>query len=73
MVPKILLRLIKIYQNHISPFFPPTCRFSPSCSRYFEGSIRKYGLKKGVWKGLIRILKCNPLHPGGYDPVEREN
>lgn len=65
---KLLVNLIKIYQK-ISVLFPRTCRFYPTCSEYTKLSIEKYGILKGLWHGLKRIIKCHPLHPGGYDPI----
>ncbi|MCK4397115.1 MAG: membrane protein insertion efficiency factor YidD [Candidatus Cloacimonadota bacterium] len=66
----IVILFIKTYKQCISPIFPKTCRFYPSCSTYCLTAIEKYGLIRGVFKGLLRILRCNPLYPGGYDPVE---
>ena len=66
---KILVFVIKIYRK-VKYFFPvTTCRFCPSCSEYMQDSIVKYGIWKGFGKGCCRILRCNPWHPGGYDPV----
>ena len=53
----------------ISPLFPPTCRFYPTCSTYFIQALKKYGPIKGTYLGVKRILKCHPGHPGGYDPL----
>jgi putative membrane protein insertion efficiency factor len=66
---KILLFVIKLYQKFISPLKPPTCRFYPSCSLYFYQAVLKFGISKGMWLGIKRILRCNPLNKGGYDPV----
>jgi putative membrane protein insertion efficiency factor len=60
--------LIRIYQWTLSPLLGPACRFEPSCSRYMEMSLRKYGLYRGLARGIRRLLKCHPWHPGGYDP-----
>ncbi len=65
----ILLFLIKFYRKYISPGFPPTCRFSPTCSAYALESVTKYGAIKGSYLSVRRILKCHPFHKGGYDPV----
>jgi len=65
----VLILLIRIYQKIVSPFFPPQCRFYPTCSSYFIQALEKYGFFKGSVLGIKRILKCNPFHPGGYDPV----
>lgn len=66
---KLALLLIRFYQKFISPLFPPTCRFYPSCSEYTYQAIARYGLFKGGWLGIKRISRCHPWNPGGYDPV----
>lgn len=66
---KIMIALIRGYQIFISPLFPPTCRFYPTCSTYFIQALKKYGPIKGTYLGVKRILKCHPGHPGGYDPL----
>ncbi len=66
---RVALALIKFYQKAISPGLPHSCRFVPSCSEYAYRAIEKYGLWKGAWMGIRRLCRCNPLHPGGYDPV----
>ena len=66
---KILVTLIKFYQKAISPVFPHTCRFYPTCSNYSIEAIEKYGIFKGGLMSIWRILRCNPFNPGGYDPV----
>ena len=65
---KICLKLISIYR-FFSKFTPSTCRFYPTCSKYTYDAIKKYGVLKGCFLGLKRILKCHPFHPGGYDPL----
>ncbi|MGD9033713.1 MAG: membrane protein insertion efficiency factor YidD [Desulfobacteraceae bacterium] len=64
------ISLIDIYRKVISPFTSPSCRFYPSCSAYARLAFEKYGIWKGGGKSLIRLCKCHPFHPGGYDPVE---
>lgn len=64
----VLIGLVKIYQFTLSPIIGRQCRFSPSCSNYFIGAVRKYGAVRGAWRGLLRICRCHPFHPGGYDP-----
>ena len=66
---KFVLFLIKIYQK-ISSLTPPRCRFYPTCSEYTKQAIEKYGAFKGCIKGFKRILRCNPLCKGGYDPLK---
>lgn len=61
--------MIKFYRKFISPVKPATCRFYPTCSQYALESLEKYGIIMGTCKAVIRILKCHPFHPGGYDPV----
>jgi hypothetical protein len=63
------LFLIKVYQVAISPLFPPTCRFYPTCSAYSYEAIFKYGPLKGGWLAVRRIVRCHPRNPGGFDPV----
>ena len=64
-----LLLLIKGYRNFISPLFPPSCRFQPTCSQYALEAIASHGSIRGSWLAVRRILRCHPFHPGGYDPV----
>ena len=66
-VPFILL--IKIYQLLISPLFPSSCRYNPTCSHYTMEALKKYGLLKGGWLGIKRISRCHPWGGSGYDPV----
>lgn len=66
----ILLFLIRAYQKLVSPALPSnTCRFYPSCSHYGYQAVYKYGLIKGFFMAVWRVLRCNPFNPGGYDPV----
>lgn len=65
---KFLLFLINEYQK-ISRLTPSRCRFYPTCSQYTKEAIIKYGVLKGVYLGLKRIVRCHPLNEGGYDPV----
>ena len=66
---KILITAIYGYQRCISPLFPPSCRFTPSCSHYAVEALRRFGAIKGSWLTTQRLLKCHPLNPGGEDPV----
>lgn len=65
----ILILPIKFYQKCISPFTPPMCRFTPTCSHYAVEAIRKHGPFKGFWLALKRIMRCHPWGGSGYDPV----
>jgi hypothetical protein len=66
-----LIFIIRLYQACVSPFFfAPCCRFSPSCSQYAIDAIQLHGPVKGAYQGIKRVLRCHPLHPGGYDPVK---
>jgi hypothetical protein len=68
-VERVVLACIRFYQRIISPALPPSCRYTPSCSEYTYQAVIKYGVLRGGWLGLIRLLRCHPFHPGGYDPV----
>jgi len=65
---QVLIAVVRFYQLFISPFLGRNCRFHPSCSNYFIQAVEKYGPLRGVWKGTMRILRCHPFHPGGFDP-----
>jgi len=66
---KFFLFLIKIYQTSISPYQYPSCRFTPTCSNYSKEAFLNYNFFKALLLTVKRILKCNPFHPGGYDPL----
>jgi putative membrane protein insertion efficiency factor len=65
----IILNVIRMYQNWISPGLPNSCRFYPTCSEYAIQAIEKQGIMRGWLSASKRMLKCHPFHPGGYDPV----
>jgi putative membrane protein insertion efficiency factor len=64
----ILIGGVRLYQIFLSPFLGRQCRFTPSCSNYFILAVRKYGPLSGSLRGIWRICRCNPFHPGGEDP-----
>jgi putative membrane protein insertion efficiency factor len=66
---KSLVGLIRLYQILISPFLNPCCRFFPTCSDYAILAIERHGPFRGLLMAGMRLLRCHPLHPGGYDPV----
>jgi len=63
------LVLIRFYQRWISPYTPPSCRFYPSCSEYAAQAVERYGLVRGGWLAMRRLVRCHPFRPGGHDPV----
>ncbi|MCK8606954.1 membrane protein insertion efficiency factor YidD [Apilactobacillus ozensis] len=65
----ILILLVNFYKKFISPLFPPTCRYYPSCSTYMITALQKHGVILGLIMGISRIIRCNPFIQGGYDPV----
>lgn len=69
MLRRLLTAPIRWYQRVISPLTPPSCRYSPSCSQYAIEAVERRGVVRGVLLALWRILRCNPLFPGGHDPV----
>ena len=69
LISAIMLLFITFYRKVISPFFPPRCRFIPSCSSYGYEAVVKHGPWKGGWLTIKRISKCHPLTPCGCDPV----
>jgi uncharacterized protein len=66
-----MILILKVYKVVISPLFPPSCRYYPSCSKYAAEALKKHGLIKGSYLSVRRVLRCNPFFPGGYDPVPR--
>ncbi len=57
------------YKRFVSPLLPPACRFQPTCSEYAREAILRHGLPQGAWLAVLRLSRCHPFHPGGFDPV----
>jgi putative membrane protein insertion efficiency factor len=69
-VKKIIIFMIKVYRKYISPLKRyPSCIYTPTCSLYALEALEKYGVIKGTYLAVRRILRCHPFHKGGYDPV----
>lgn len=67
---RLFLAMIRFYRKHISPYTPPACRFTPTCSEYAYQAITKYGACKGGWLAAKRLCRCHPFYKGDiYDPV----
>lgn len=69
----LLLGIIRGYQKFISPIKPPSCRFYPTCSHYGMEAVQRFGAIKGGYLTIKRILKCQPFHSGGFDPVPEKH
>lgn len=63
-----LVAAVVVYQKTLSPLLGRHCRFQPSCSTYFREAVEKYGALRGALRGIARISRCHPFHPGGHDP-----
>nr|WP_277995854.1 membrane protein insertion efficiency factor YidD [Thermanaeromonas toyohensis] len=61
--------MIRLYQRFFSPWWGPRCRFYPTCSNYALEALGRYGILRGGWLTIRRLMKCHPWYPGGYDPV----
>jgi uncharacterized protein len=68
-VARGVIFVIQLYRHTISPLRLPTCRFTPTCSQYAVDALTEYGLIKGGWLAVVRLLKCGPWHRGGWDPI----
>ena len=66
---RVVLGGLSLYKRFISPALPPSCRYVPTCSQYAYEAVAKYGVLRGGWMGVRRLLRCHPFTPGGYDPV----
>jgi putative membrane protein insertion efficiency factor len=68
MLARLIIWLVKLYQRAISPLLGPVCRFEPSCSRYAVACLEIHGAARGGLLSIVRLCKCHPFHPGGFDP-----
>jgi putative membrane protein insertion efficiency factor len=68
-IRELILAILRFYKRWISPLLPSACRFHPTCSEYAMDAIQRYGVLRGMWLGVLRLLKCHPFHKGGFDPV----
>jgi hypothetical protein len=66
---KVVIAALSFYKRFLSPFVPSACRYRPTCSEYMLEAVEKYGVRRGVWMGMLRLLRCHPFHQGGFDPV----
>jgi len=66
---KIVIGALRLYKRWLSPLLPSACRFHPTCSDYMMQAVDKRGVIVGISHGVWRLLRCHPLHPGGFDPV----
>ena len=64
------LKTLQVYKAVVSPWLPPACRFTPTCSEYASEAIQEYGLLRGITRAAARLLRCHPLHRGGFDPLK---
>ncbi|HUM04879.1 MAG TPA: membrane protein insertion efficiency factor YidD [Terriglobales bacterium] len=67
----LALWMLRLYKRWISPAFPPSCRYVPTCSEYAMEAVERFGVLRGVWMAAARLLRCHPFVKGGYDPVVR--
>ena len=66
---RAVIFVIQLYRHTVSPLRLPTCRFTPTCSQYAVEALSEYGVVKGGWLAVVRLLKCGPWHKGGWDPI----
>jgi uncharacterized protein len=66
---KVVIATLGFYKRFLSPLLPSACRYRPTCSEYMIEAVDKYGAGRGVWMGILRLLRCHPFREGGFDPV----
>ncbi|MFZ0684559.1 MAG: membrane protein insertion efficiency factor YidD [Terriglobales bacterium] len=69
----VALRLLGLYKRWISPAFPPSCRYTPTCSEYAMEAVDRYGVARGAWMAAWRVLRCHPFAKGGLDAVPQNS
>jgi putative membrane protein insertion efficiency factor len=67
---ELVIQVLRFYKRWLSPMLPSACRFYPTCSEYMMQAVERHGVIRGVAKGIWRLLRCHPLHEGGFDPVK---
>jgi len=70
MIKSVIIKAIDFYRNYLSILKLPTCKYHPTCSHYTKEAVERYGVIKGLFMGLCRILRCHPFSAGGYDPLD---
>ncbi|MEP7363536.1 MAG: membrane protein insertion efficiency factor YidD [Acidobacteriota bacterium] len=65
----LVVALLRLYKQWLSPYLPNACRFHPTCSVYMAEAVNRHGVARGVWLGLRRLSRCHPFQEGGFDPV----
>jgi uncharacterized protein len=68
-----VLQLLRAYKWAISPLLPPSCRYVPTCSEYAMEAVERYGVLRGSFMAMLRLLRCHPFAHGGYDPVLKQS
>ncbi len=66
---RFMVSAIGVYRHMVSPFRPPSCRFTPTCSQYAVEALTEFGALRGIWLSVVRLAKCGPWHSGGWDPI----
>ena len=66
---KVVIATLGFYKRFLSPMLPSACRYRPTCSEYMTEAVDKYGVRRGLWMGTLRLMRCHPFHEGGFDPV----
>jgi len=69
-VKNLILYILRLYKRFVSPFLPPACRFTPTCSEYAIEAFEKKPALTAARLTVVRLAKCHPCHPGGYDPLQ---